>query len=431
MKITIYILLFIFLSIAGVRGQNMHYYFVDDIYQRSYFNPALNNEKLVSVASGIGFDFTTNGPSINDFVKKNETGGLLISAADAISEMGNVNDILGYSSVNTLDVSLNTPFVRISIGHAWKANGWMEYSKNLAEFVTLGNGPFIGQTMNLSPQIDYINYNEIYLGIQKELGPLSVGVNIKRLNGVEALKTGNHKIDLTTSDDIYQLTLDSDFEMYSSRTFAYTDLDDFDLNVENFSFDNFFSGNGGWAVDIGAAVTLGDRLELSLSVLDIGSINWDVDSKKYTSKNIQTFEGIDVSKYITSEDELLITDSLKSLLDIVESNETFKTTLPTQIYLGGRFKISDLWTVGALIQTKGSGDRRASILGLNATARLYKWLTAGVMYTARSGNYTNVGLSTSVQIGPVIGFISTDNILKLGSFKSTNSNARAGLSFRI
>ena len=426
-----YIFLFLFLSSLTIDAQNIHYYFVDDVLQRSYFNPALNNDKTFAVSSGLGLDFTTNGPSINDFIKKNENGGLLISASDAISEMDDINDILGYSSVNTFDASLNTPFVRISIGHAWKANGWMEYSKNLAEFITFGNGPFVGEQLNLSPQINYINYNEVYLGLQKNIGPLSLGVNIKRLNGVEAIKTGNHKIDLTTSDDIYQLNLETDFEMYSSRAFTYTDLDDFDLNIENFSFDNFFSGNGGWAFDVGAAITLSDRLELSLSILDIGSISWDVDPKKYISQNSQSFDGIDVGKYITSDDELLLTDSLKSLLRISEFDEAFTTTLATQIYLGGRLKISDLWTVGAILQTKGSGDRRSSILGLNATARIYKWLNAGVLYSARSGNYTNIGLSTSMQIGPVIGFLSTDNIFRIGSFKSTNSNLRAGLSLRI
>lgn len=414
-----------------VQGQNLHYFFIDDVYQRSYFNPALDNKYNISVASGLGLDFNTSGPSISDVTSKNPEGGLIVSASDAIDKMDAVNDIFGYTSVNTLDVSVKTPFARISAGHAWKAQGWLEYTRHLAEFVTHGNGAYVGETMNLSPQIDYINYNEVYVGVQKSFGPLSLGVRIKRLSGVEAIRTENHKIDLTTSEDIYQLTVDSDFELRSSRAFDYTDIENFSLDVENFSFDNFLKNNGGWAFDLGASMSLGDRLELSLGVVDIGGMDWDVDPKIYTSNQIQTFDGIDASEYITSDDEFVILDSIEALLDLTETNEVFSTSLPTKIYLGGKLKISDLWSVGALIQSNGSGDRRSNVVVLNGTVRLYKFMSVGGLYSIRSSNLSNIGLHLSMKAGPLTGFLSTDNVFRIGSFKSTFSNIRAGLSLRI
>ena len=432
MRLVKFIWVVCFLGLSTlIKAQNLHYYFIDDIFQRSYFNPALNNKNNISLASGLGVDFATNGPSIADVTSKNPSGGLIISASNALAKMNEVNDIFGYTSINTFDASIKIPLVRLSVGHAWKAQGWMEYTKDLAEFVTNGNGDFVGQTMNLSPQLDYINYNEIYIGLQKSFGPLSVGVKAKRLSGVEAIRTGNHIIDLTTSDDIYQLTVESDFELSSSRAFDYTDIENFSLNVENFSFDNFMKNNGGWAFDVGASLSLSDRLELSLSVIDLGSIDWDVEPRTYSSKKVQTFDGIDVSEYITSDDEFVILDSLEALLDLTETNENFSTTLPSKIYLGAKFKISDLWTIGGLIQSNGSGDRRSSVLALNGTARIYKFLSVGAMYSIKSGNPANIGLHTTLNIGPVIGFLSTDNILKIGSFDSTNSNIRAGLSIKL
>lgn len=412
-------------------GQNINYFFIEDIYQRSYFNPALNDEGNISISTGLGLDFMTTGPSIGDFIIDGPNGNLLLSPANAIASMNDVNDIFGSSSINTFDASVNTPFFRVSVGHAWRASGWMSYTKDLANFVTFGNGQFVGETLNLAPQIDYLNYNEVYLGVQKSFGPLSVGVKVKRLNGVETIRTENSKIDLTTSEDIYQLTLDTDFEMLASSAFNYTDIDDFDFEIQNFSFDNFFSNNGGWAFDLGASLSVGDRVELSLSVLDIGSINWDVDPKRYTSSGTQSFDGIDIANYINTDDEIVVLDSIESLLDISESNEAFSTTLPTQIYLGARFKINNFWSVGAIIQSVGNGDRRSNALGLNATANVYKWLSAGVLYSAKTGNAANFGLSLKAQLGPVIGFLSTDNILNAGSYDGKNSNFRAGLSLRI
>lgn len=430
-----YIFLSFFLLVAFcVKSQNIHYFFVDDIYQRSYFNPALNNKGKISLSSGLGLDINTNGPSINDFIVKKADGKLLLSASNAISEMNQTNDIYGYSCVNTFDASIKLPFLlRVSVGHAWKSNGWLQYSKDLAEFVTFGNGGFVGETLNLGPQVNYLNYNEIYLGLQKDFGMLSVGVKIKRLSGVETIFTNpdRNKIDLTTSDDIYQLTLDTDFEINSSQALTYTDINDFGIDIDNFSFENILSNNGGWAFDIGASTSIGDRLELSLSILDIGSINWDQDLKSYSTNKTQTFEGIDVAEYITSDSEFIITDSIEALLQIDETNTSFSTQLPTQIYLGANLKISDLWTVGAIVQSIGSGDRRSNVLGLNARTKIYDWLSAGVLYSAKSGNIANLGLSGSIKLGPVSGFLSTDNILRIGSTKSKNSTIRAGLSVRI
>ena len=421
---------FVCLSLL-VSGQNLHYFFLDNVYQRSYFNPALNDEGNFAVASGLGLDISTTGPSVADITSKNDEGVLIVSAQDAISGMNEFNDIFGYTSVNTLDVSINTPFVRISAGHAWKAQAWMQYTRDLAELVTFGNSGFIGETMDLSLQIDYINYNEVYLGFQKSFGPVNVGTRIKRLSGVETIVTDEHKIDLTTSDDIYQLTMDTDFELRSSRAFDYTDIENFEFNVESISLDNFMKNNGGWALDLGASMDIGDRLEVSLGIIDIGSIKWDVEPRTYRSSKVQTFDGIDVSDYITSDEEFVILDSLEALLDLTETNEEFSTRLPVRIYLGGILKLNDMWSVGALIQSSGVSDRRPNILSLNATAKISGLLSVGALYSVKSGNPANLGLLTSLNIGPVTGFLSTDNFLLLGSFKNKNTNIRAGLSIRI
>ena len=416
---------------SAIQGQNLHYFFIDDIYQRSYFNPALDNQNKIRIASGLGFDFSTNGPSISDITVKNPDGGLIVSASNAIPAMNEINDLFGHTSVNTIDVSINTSFLRISAGHAWKAQAWMEYTKDLGEFVTNGNAAFVGETLNLGPQLDYINYNEVYLGLQKSFGGLSIGARIKRLSGVESIRTENSQVDLTTSDDIYQLTLTSDYELRSSRAFNYEDIRNFSLDVENFSFDNFMSNNGGWAFDFGASLDVGDKLELSLGVVDVGSINWDVDPKIFRSNEVQHFDGIDVSQYITSDEEFVILDSLEALLDLEESQEEFSTTLPAKIYLGGRLKISDSWSVGALIQSNGSGDRRANVIALNGTIKLNKFLSAGVLYSIKNGDPANIGLHTAFNLGPVVAFLSSDNVINFGSFNSTNGNIRLGVSVQI
>jgi len=416
---------------ATTFGQNLHYFFIEDAYQRCYFNPALNDEYGFRFTTGLGLDFATTGPNVSDLTTRDAAGNLILSAESVLSEMKEVNDVFGYASVNTFDASFNTPWMRISVGHAWKTQAWMEYTKDLAEFVTLGNGPFVGETMQLGPQIDYLNYNEVYLGLQKSFGKLSIGVRAKRLSGIETIVTENSQIDLTTSDDVYQLTLENDFELNSSRAFDYEDIENFDVNVSSFSFDNFFQNNGGWAFDLGASYNVNEKLELSLGIIDLGGISWNVDPSNYTTVGTQNFAGIDVSEFINSDDEFVVLDSIETLLDLQETNNEFTTRLPTKIYLGGRLKLNDVWTVGGLVQTNGSGDRSINALALNATAQIFDFLSVGALYSYKTGNPANVGLHTTFQAGPFIGFLSTDNVLGFRALNTKNTNIRLGLGVNI
>lgn len=418
-------------SIQQSVAQGNGYFFIDDIYQRSYFNPALNDSEALTIASGFGVDFNTNGPGLSDFLIENDEGGLLISAANAIPDMNAANDIFGNASINTIDVSIPTSFGNISIGHAWKATGWFQYTQDLASFVTFGNGNFIGETLQLAPNIDYQNYNEIYIGYQKSFGPLSIGARVKKLNGVETISTNEGStISLFTSNDIYQLTLESDFELRTSQAFTFNNLEDFDLNLQGFSTNNLFSNNGGWAFDLGASIDIG-KLELSASIVDIGSINWDAQTTIFSSNTTSTFEGIDVGEFINTEDGFVVLDSVEALLGLEESDASFSSSLPSQINLGVIYSINDQWAIGALARSIGTGDRNYSVLSFNVSTAINTYIHLGATYSIINGTTSNIGLNGKLKIGPVSAFLSSDNILQFADFRGQSSSLRAGLSISL
>lgn len=425
----------IFISIivvsASLSGQGLQYYFVDDVYQRSYTNPALNNEQTIMISSGLSSNIATDGPVYNDLIRKNEAGTFILDTENGIANMNAQNNIFTGASIHILDASVNLKVFRISAGHAWKSTGFLQYSKDLAEVATFGNAPFVGQTKSLGPAYEYFNYNELYLGIQKYVGPVSIGARVKRLSGVQSLQTTNRKIDITTDEEFYALTVDSDYTVNSAGTLEYFELDSFDISSKNFSFDNFMSGNGGWAFDVGASFDLGDRLELSLGILDIGSINWSKDAKTLRSKKIQTFDGIDLASYIGTEDDIIVEDSIRALLDFEETEGSFTTRLPAQIYLGGRMRLTDSWTVGALLHATSYREKTRMALALNATTK-WKVLRVGVQYTARSSSYFNIGLNGALHLGPAIGFITVENILAVPNPLGVQyASFRAGVSVSL
>lgn len=412
-------------------SQETHLYFIEGALQRSYLNPALLPDKGVSIATGLSFDINTNGPSINDFVTENAEGNLTLSPSNAISKMDDSNDIFGEASIHTIDAAFKVGGVRLSLGHAWKARGWLNYSQDLAALITQGNAQFIGQEIEIGPQIDYLNYNELYLGAQTEIGVLSIGGRIKHLSGVEVVKTMSDDISLYTDDDIYQLRVTTDLDLVSSQAFTYTDLNDFSLTTSDFTTQNLLSANGGWAMDLGASVHLDDKLEISLGIVDIGYMRWTEDTKRYTSNQVAAFDGIDAGAFISSDDELFLEDSVRQLLSITEVDTSFTTYLPAQINLGARLKISELWTIGGVIRSTGAGDRRSQIIGLGANARLYPFLTVGGSYTIENGTFTSIGLHAIGKVGPLRGFVATDNLAGLFSDASRNVNFRAGLSLGL
>jgi len=429
--LTIIIGLLILLS-ASSTAQDLQYYFVDDTYQRSYTNPALTNDNTLHLASGIAGSLGTDGPAFGSIASKDTEGKYTLDLQQAIDMMKPSQFIFGSQSIHTLDVSVDLKVFRISAGHAWKAHGILQYSRDLAEVATYGNAPYIGETKSIGPAYEYMNYNELYIGFQKYVGPVSVAARVKRLSGVQGLQTTASKIDITTDDEFYALTVDTDYTVNSAGgTLQYFDIDSLDVNLSRLSFDNFLSGNSGWAFDLGASMDLGDRLEVSLGLIDIGKINWDTESTELTSTKVQTFEGIDLTDYVLTDDDILLEDSIRALLDFEEKASTFSTTLPRQIYLGGRLRLSDTYTVGALLHTTTYQDKTRTALALNATAT---WGIArlGLQYTARSESAFNIGINGSLHVGPAIGFFTFENILALRQLTDTQYAAlRLGLSVSI
>ncbi len=425
---------FICLSIdfSYVEAQGLSHFFVENAYQRSYFNPALNNEGFISVASGLSAFASNSGPALSDFLIHDESGGLVLSPQNAISSMEEVNDVFGNSEIHLLDVSLDVGLFRISAGHSWKIKGWLGYPRDLVDFAYNGNANHIGQTLNLGPGLNYLNYNEIYLGLQKKIGFLSLGGKIKFLSGVETIFTENHVLDLSTSDDIYQLSLTSDFVLKSAGAFEYSDISKFSFELQDFSLDHFLSGNSGIAFDIGGSLELGETAEISFSILDIGKIDWDTQISNLTSKKNLSFEGIDLSKYLSEDGVVSLSDSLLTLLEFEKNSEGFTTNLPIQVFLGATVDVGDSWTFGGLFHTIGTGDRRSTAFALNATRHFLKIVSLGASYVLRDDNIFNIGINGSLKIGPVVGFLSTDNIAGLvAPQKSKLSNIIAGLSVRF
>lgn len=406
--------------------------FIDSSFQRTYFNPSYDFKGTINISTGLSGEISTNGPVYNDFISTNSLGNNYIDLDESVNELGERNFISTEAAIHTLDIGVKVGRFNFFGGHAWKIKGMLDYTQDLGLLIANGNAPYVGQTLNVGPGIAANAYNEIYLGGSARVENFSFGFKVKHLSGVEDVSSEINKIELTTSDDIYQIQIESDYLINTSRVLDFNDISDFTFNFEGVSFKNLLSRNTGLAYDIGVTWNLDNRLSLGLSVLDIGGITWDNAPENHLSKGSTSYEGIDIISYIGDTTSIVLEDSLYNLLQFEETQNSYSTKLPLKIVFTAHHQLNDRFTLGAILMREHYRDTNRTTIGLNGFMHLNRIISAGIQYSATNGSPLNIGLTGVLNLGPFQLFGSTDNII--AAFRPLDTkyaNIRFGSSLRF
>ncbi len=398
----------------------------------TYLNPGLKVDKKFNLSlAGVNFVLGTDGPSINQLTSKNSEGKRFIDVKKLDQNLDSYQNIFYNSDIHTIDVSLKIGSTMVMAGHAFRSTANVRYPKGLINIAAQGNAAFIGQTVEIAPFIDINAYNEIYLGLQKSFGNLTIGAKGKLLYGVANVQTDKASIGFSTDDEIYQLSLQTDYELRSSGLLRYNNLDSITVDYAGFSFDNLFYNNQGFAFDIGASYTVNEKFTLSASMLDIGKINWDFFPRKYTSKGNFTFEGVDVLDFLVDSTSISIQDTLIDLLKVTEQIENYSTTLSGTYTLGASYLWGENWRFNGLLVYQKTNNSSRNFLSLSAVRKI-SIFDLGVQYTLTKNNYAGLGIFGKVKLGPISAFASTDNIIgAIKPYDSRSASVRIGATLQI
>jgi len=394
-----------------------------DLWHASAVNPAFfpKDKRFVIGGPSFGLDAAHSGNiTYNDLLR--ESGDrTILDVGNAISKLEPNNDVYFDQRFETVSVGVRLGSWFVQAGHAIRVNTAINYPKALAELFWYGNGPYVGQTLEIGPAANTANWNELHLGLGKRFGDkLSIGARAKFLSGIGALQTDDNRrqVRALTSNDIYQLSLTTDYAFHSSSIVSAIDTAGlgFDLTLNDIK--NDFAANRGWAFDIGMQLQAGERLTLSASVLDLGgSISWKKNASYFYSQGTFEYNGIgipgtDILNGTTdSLDFDAALDSLNDVLNFQKTDSEFTTELPTRIYVGGSFKLTERWTLGAVLHHFNSERRKATSVGVSAHWSPLRWLTVGGMYSINDRSAANIGLSIVAKPGPLQLFILSDNAL--------------------
>jgi hypothetical protein len=405
-------LCFITFSISAQNEGTM--YFMNSLPQSIYLNPAFVPKYKVSVGipgSSVFISYSNNGFKYNDIYKKD--GDVITADLDKLySNLKDKNYITQAIQADAFRLSLKvSPRVYLTYNSTVKMYSRQMLPKDLTGIFIKGNAPFIGTTATLAPEAEAMALVEHGIGgaytINKDL---VIGARVKWYKGIVNGSTQTSALNLSVDETNYALTLEGNMDVRTSGIQGLDNLD-FDSDYKN------YMKNNGLGIDLGATYRFLDRINVSLSITDLGYIKWKNDTYGYSldpTKAKYTFSGFDLNEVFNGNDDYLssVGDSLENYFEPEEKTiSSYKTSMPTKIYLGGNYEIRRNFTAGIVVYSEIFRGRTAIGTTLGLTKNFGKRFTASGTYTISNNSYNNIGLGTSLNLPPFQLYLVGDNIL--------------------
>lgn len=425
--------------------QELMLHSLPDVWHSTSTNPAFfpENKKFALGLPGISLDAEHSGDISYHDIFVRENGKTVIDFGNVISKLNPENTLRFDQRNETVTLGFRLPGkLRLQAGHATRSSGVIVYPKSLPELLWNGNGPYIGQTLQIGLRADVASWNEWSAGVSRQFGKLTLGARAKLLTGMSSLVTDpNHPTATVYTDpDIYQLTLHTDYAFYSTSIISAFDTSGLGFKVGLGSLKgSAFSKNTGAALDFGLQYQISDKWSLDASVLDVGAkIKWSSKSHYYLSQGDysyegQVFPGADIINGADSLDFTTKLDSLNDIFNFQKSEASYITELPLRGYVGLHYQLSRRWSLGASAYFEHrKNDTDTYAIGASARWQTFKWLSLGAVYSVNQRSAANFGFHAILQPGPLQIYFSSDNLLNAFTPKNSPAvNLRAGIALLL
>ncbi|TAF65836.1 MAG: hypothetical protein EAZ55_07590 [Cytophagales bacterium] len=428
------VLLFVLIT-NHIQAQITPFHAYNDHYElyRTRFEPAYlgNNGKKFEANLMFNFNLWAGNnfmkvSTINAFASNNLTNSLV---EQALGDMRSTDNRIGLGlSVQWLsakfraDNTFGEEIATFSFEINERFDASMSFSKNIAEFLWYGNKRFAGQNINLGGFYpNMLAYREFVLGGARDVlnnGTLRLraAVRLKYLVGIAAARTESSNFIVNTAPDGSYI----DFSVGYKAQYANAN--------EEFSYKR---AGGGFGTDLGITATYQENLKVSLSVLDIGSINFNQNTGGYERRDTTfRFDGILVNTSgVSSNNSNNVIDSLQNIITGKEiKGGSFSQKLPTRLSLQAEYTLPSgtenahhfFFTYIQGFSDIGLASRRP-FFSLGYVYQIRNQLNLGL--TPSWGGYNNLSLGSfiSYAAGPFrVGF-GTNNLMSLISFSQGKS----------
>ena len=420
--------------------QDLSLHFMDHAWQARQTNQALMSDYKINVTlPSPYFNFYHSAFTFNDiFDKIPGTDSLALNFDGVLGDMDYHNYLSTQTNLDIIAVGLRYKKFQVSGSFGIRGSMYMNYPKPLIDMVWNGNANYLNKTVNIGPDFQAFAYNEIALGGAYSItDKISVGGRVKILSGIADISVDNSRsnhLNVTTDSTFYEITLDNDYQ-FNASSFPYIDST-FSTIGSDFNIEGLFTGNTGMALDLGATYQFNDKISFAASVNDLGFINWSSNVRNYKSEGTYTYDGIDITPLLSGDTITFdaVVDTLLQVFDIqpAQTSSSYKTRLAAKIYLSARYQMMESLTFGGLLYGEIYRGRLVPGIALSVSKDFGKVFTLGGVYSIRNNRFTNLGLNTTLRLGPVHIFMVSDNVLPIFvPFNSRNFNFRFGLNVAV
>ncbi|MFK7934794.1 MAG: DUF5723 family protein, partial [Saprospiraceae bacterium] len=326
-------------------------------------------------------------------------------------------------------------FLSIGVGHSSQLNA--QGSRALIELLALGNAAFLDEEVVINNEKLFLNhYNNFHLGLGVQINPqLSVGARIRAIQGMGNLNLNRFNASILTdaqSPTPFSISASTDFELQASG--IYDGLAEARMEADSFALGEFTGGGNGFGFDLGLTYQVNERIKLTASASQLGTINWtaarssqlefvDAENISYAGVAISASddEGTDIGKELENT-----IDTLIQSFEFKETAMDYATPLATKYFLGGTYSLNEKHHISALYNGIGLGNGMTHGFGVNYRGDLAKQVKLLVGLSKYSDTNLRAGLGLVLQLGGLeMHFISNDLI----SLKTLD--IRSGINFVI
>ncbi|MDN5200439.1 DUF5723 family protein [Fulvivirgaceae bacterium BMA10] len=420
--------------------QEVTFHFMRAVPQSTYNNPAFipKHDTYIGLfaLSSIHASVLHSGFSYDDVIRRLPSDSLRIDLLALQNAIKNKNYIINEEDIDLFSMGFRVnPKMYLSLNLSAKNYQVIQYTDDLINLLIDGNAAYLSEPLNLEIKANGMSYIDAGVGLSYQVNDkLVVGSKVKYLTGLLNVTTKQANLSLETGE-FYELTIAGDAHIQTSGINEITN-GDFDPDISDIK--DYFSNNG-LGIDIGATYQISDRINVGLSVLDIGSIKWKNDVREYmlTSETSEfTWRGINVDSLINGNagneiDQMV--DSLENNFDFREDSlGTYKSALPMRIYLSGSYRLPYNVTLGAVLFNEKFRDFHQIGGGVVVNKGFGKTLDLSLSYSVKNNSYNNLGFGLAARLIPPLQlYIASDNLLST-SLKPNSAkgvNLRFGLNF--
>jgi hypothetical protein len=386
-------------------------------------NPALGG-KDVRFVFGLGnfnLDATTSF-TLNDLLTKSGTKSVLNLGTFA-SKLAATNNFGMDITSDLAHIGFNLKGFYVSAGVQAASNSQATFSNTAIKLIAEGNlkNP---NAMLTGESIYSQSFISTYLGLSRSFmnDKLSVGFRLKQISGIGHIETTKLDYTITTSANSYPqyaMNIKSDVNIQAGGIFA-TVLDALGDSAKRASLMNNITSNAvtgsGFGFDLGVSYKVNDKISVSASALNLGSISWKQENGVVAkSQGNGTFDWKGISYRVGASDNAAFnSDSVvklaKNALVPGTTKTAYSSSLPSAFYLGASYQLSQKQQIAVVYRTQTAGQVTNTLLGASYRFQLLKslQLSAGVSLPSNTAMTFGGGFVWSP--GPVQMYLMTDNL---------------------